>query len=112
VVAVSLLNLMGLVSVIAGARVHFGGDSGALHLALMAGIPTVSWFRKYDGLAEWAPCGPYHTVLVDREGGADGLTGITADHLSAAGLRAINTACASKNAVEIASVPQYPTPAE
>ncbi len=58
------LKMMDLVSVIAGARVHLGGDSGALHLAVMAGVPTISWFRRYDGMCDWMPKGPPHVQMI------------------------------------------------
>ena len=70
------LKMFDLVSVIAGARVHLGGDSGALHLAVMAGVPTVSWFRQYDGLKDWAPSGPRHNVLIGDGGGEAGINGV------------------------------------
>ena len=106
------LNLMDLVSVIAGARVHFGGDSGALHLALMTGIPTVSWFRKYDGMTDWAPSGPQHMVLVDHAAGIDGLTGIKTGLLLSAAFKAIDTAGAYSKPCEDASPAQQPVPSE
>jgi ADP-heptose:LPS heptosyltransferase len=58
------LKTMDLASVIAGARVHLGGDSGALHLAVMAGVPTVSWFRRYEGMIDWMPTGNRQFVAV------------------------------------------------
>lgn len=63
------IGLIDLISVMAGSAAHLGGDSGALHLALMAGIPTVSWFREYPGLGDWAPRGSNHRVLVGRPAG-------------------------------------------
>ncbi len=75
------LKILDLVSVIAGARVHLGGDSGALHLAVMAGVPTVSWFRQYDGLKDWAPSGPPHNVLVGDGGGEAGIRGVRSGDL-------------------------------
>ncbi len=70
------LKMLDLVSVIAGARVHLGGDSGALHLAVMAGVPTVSWFRRYGGMKDWAPSGPWHNVLIGDGGGEAGINGV------------------------------------
>jgi heptosyltransferase-3 len=76
------LKTMDLVSVIAGARVHLGGDSGALHLAVMAGIPTVSWFRRYDGMCDWMPkCGAIHRVLIGTCSGPLGMQEISATQL-------------------------------
>jgi ADP-heptose:LPS heptosyltransferase len=73
---------MDLVSVIAGARVHLGGDSGALHLAVMAGVPTVSWFRRYDGMCDWMPnCSTSHRVLIGTCNGPLGMRDISATQL-------------------------------
>ena len=54
------LNLVELTEVIRRAQVHLGGDSGALHVALMAGTPTLSWWRDYPGRVAWQPSGPGH----------------------------------------------------
>jgi ADP-heptose:LPS heptosyltransferase len=102
------LKTMDLVSVIAGARVHLGGDSGALHLALMAGVPTVSWFRKYEGLTDWAPNALRHTVLVGQAGGDQGLKGIFANELLSATFSTFSTNIASMDTAGIASIPSEP----
>ena len=79
------LKTMDLVSVIAGARVHLGGDSGALHLAVMAGVPTVSWFRRYDGMCDWMPkYNASHRVLIGTSSGSLGMQDIPAPHLVSA----------------------------
>jgi ADP-heptose:LPS heptosyltransferase len=43
---------------------HIGADSGVVHLAMALGLPTVSIFRRYPGLAEWLPRGPEHRHFV------------------------------------------------
>lgn len=76
------LKMMDLVSVIAGARGHLGGDSGALHLAVMAGVATVSWFRRYDGMSDWMPkCSDSHRVLIGTCSGSLGMQDIPATEL-------------------------------
>ena len=57
------LGLLELVTLLSMSRLHLGGDSGGLHVAVMAGAPTVSWFRNYEGAREWAPSGPRHVSL-------------------------------------------------
>ena len=42
---------------------HVGADSGVLHLAVALGISTVSVFRQYSGLLEWAPRGAQHKYV-------------------------------------------------
>ncbi|NBV87246.1 MAG: hypothetical protein EBS01_13530, partial [Verrucomicrobia bacterium] len=83
------LKMLDLVSVIAGARVHLGGDSGALHLAVMAGVPTVSWFRQYEGMCDWMPTVPRHNVLVGDGGSATGINSVRSEDL----LDALDTLC-------------------
>jgi ADP-heptose:LPS heptosyltransferase len=77
------LGMLDLASVIAGARVHLGGDSGALHLAVMAGVPTVSWFRRYEGLKDWAPSGQRNYVLMGDTGGETGINSVKSEDLLA-----------------------------
>lgn len=45
-------------------RLHVGGDSGVLHLAMALGLPTVAVFRDYPGKDEWLPRGPAHRHAV------------------------------------------------
>jgi heptosyltransferase-1 len=45
-------------------RLHVGGDSGVLHLAMALGLPTVAIFRDYAGRDEWLPRGARHRHLV------------------------------------------------
>ncbi len=74
------LTLLELAAVIGRAKAHFGGDSGALHLALMMNTPTVSWFRDYQGKAEWLPVGEGHRTVLGQPS-ENGLQGITAGQL-------------------------------
>jgi ADP-heptose:LPS heptosyltransferase len=52
-----------LVALIGRCRGHIGADSGPLHLAMAAGIPTISLFRDYPGRFEWLPQGRRHHCL-------------------------------------------------
>jgi heptosyltransferase-1 len=45
-------------------RLHIGGDSGVLHLAMALGVPTIALFRDYPAKNEWLPRGPTHRHLV------------------------------------------------
>jgi ADP-heptose:LPS heptosyltransferase len=45
-------------------RLHVGGDSGVLHLAVAMGLPTVAIFRDYAGKDEWLPQGPEHRHVI------------------------------------------------
>lgn len=58
------LDLLELAAIVQESCLHLGGDSGGLHVAWMTGVPTVTWFRRYDGLPDWQPRGQYHRALV------------------------------------------------
>jgi ADP-heptose:LPS heptosyltransferase len=77
------LDLLELSAVIGASALHIGGDSGGLHVAWMTGVPTVTWFRRYDGLADWRPVGDRHRSVIG-ERTADGLAGVATDDLLAA----------------------------
>jgi ADP-heptose:LPS heptosyltransferase len=70
------LNLVELTEVMRRAQLHLGGDSGALHVALMAGTKTLSWWRDYAGRVEWMPPGPGHAAVVGQTS-PGGLLGIS-----------------------------------
>ncbi len=57
------LTIAELAGVLKGCRLHVGGDSGVLHLAVALGVPTVSLFRQYQDVSAWTPIGPAHRVL-------------------------------------------------
>lgn len=58
------LNLTQLAAVIQHSALHFCGDTGTLHLALMTQTPTVAWFWPNPGRAAWLPQGPQHQTIV------------------------------------------------
>jgi ADP-heptose:LPS heptosyltransferase len=49
------LNIGQLAALLQRCRLHFGADSGVLHLAAALGVSTFSVFRRYPGLKEWLP---------------------------------------------------------
>jgi ADP-heptose:LPS heptosyltransferase len=53
-----------LAAILQRCRLQIGADSGVLHLAMALGVPTLTVFRKYAGLSEWAPVGAEHRKLV------------------------------------------------
>lgn len=77
------LSLLELAAVIEGSRLHVGGDSGALHVALMTGAKTLSWFRDYDNKEEWLPDGEGHAHVMGQASDA-GLQGIEIEDLEEA----------------------------
>ena len=58
------LNLLQLAAVIQHSTVHFCGDTGPFHLAVMTGTPTVAWFWPNPGIQQWLPDGEQFRVLV------------------------------------------------
>jgi ADP-heptose:LPS heptosyltransferase len=52
-----------LAAILQRCRLHIGADSGVLHLAVALGVPTLSVFREYAGLKEWAPAGEPHEYI-------------------------------------------------
>jgi ADP-heptose:LPS heptosyltransferase len=58
------LNLVQLAAVIQNSALHFCGNTGALHLAVMTNTPTVAWFWPNPGMREWVPTGEKYQVIV------------------------------------------------
>ena len=74
------LDLLEFTAIVQASCLHIGGDSGGLHVAWMTGVPTVTWFRRYDGLADWQPAGPSHySVIGERT--PEGLVGVETSSL-------------------------------
>jgi ADP-heptose:LPS heptosyltransferase len=63
-------------------RLHIGGDSGVLHLAMALGTPTLSMVGEHAGLKEWMPVGERHRQLT-----AGCLASISAAQVTAVALR-------------------------
>jgi heptosyltransferase-1 len=74
------LELLELAALVQASDLHLGGDSGGLHVAWMTGVPTVTWFRRYDGLADWRPIGDRHRDVIGERAPA-GLEGINTSDL-------------------------------
>ncbi len=54
------LDIPKLAALLSRCRLHIGADSGALHLAMALGLPTVGVFRDYPGRSEWTPAATPH----------------------------------------------------
>lgn len=74
------LNIVELTALIAKSCLHLGGDSGALHIAMMNDTPSIAWFRYFRSNPDWMPQGKIHKQLVG-EASPHGILGITADDL-------------------------------
>lgn len=60
------LTLTQLAAVIQHSAIHFCGDTGPFHLAVMTGTPTVAWFWPNPGLREWVPAAENCRVLAGQ----------------------------------------------
>ena len=79
------LNLNQLAAVIQRSVLHFCGDTGPFHLAVMTNSPTVSWFWSNPHLRQWLPvAGPYRVLVGANEPGAQYLGRISTRDLLAA----------------------------
>jgi len=87
------LNLVQLAAVIQNSTLHFCGDTGPLHLAVMTNTPTVAWFWPNPGRREWLPTGENFRVLVGaNEPGTAHLKNISTDELVAAAQSVLKSA--------------------
>ena len=76
------LNLTQLAAVIRHSALHFCGDTGTLHLAVMTQTPAVTWFWANPGLREWVPsAGSYRVIVGANEPGAKHLCQIKTEAL-------------------------------
>jgi ADP-heptose:LPS heptosyltransferase len=84
------LNLMQLAAVIQHSALHFCGDTGPLHLAVMTNTPAVAWFWPNPGFRQWLPNGgPYRVIVGANEPGAQFLGRIGTDEIIAAAQKLI-----------------------
>ncbi len=72
------LNTAALFSVIQNAALHVSADSGPVHMAVMAGTPSVSWFLQNPYVLEYLPTGERHFAFVVDKQSEEGIVGIDA----------------------------------
>ena len=78
------LSLTQLAAVIQHSALHFCGDTGPFHLAVMTNTPTVAWFWPNPGIRQWLPtAGPFKAIVGGQEPGAQFLGGIATAELVA-----------------------------
>jgi heptosyltransferase-2 len=75
------LDVAALAALIESSALSLSADTGSLHLAMMAGTPTVAWIRAHKGQNEWIPAGERFRVFVAEGGEADALHGIATEAL-------------------------------
>jgi len=79
------LSTLHACAVIGRARLHVGGDSGGVHMAVMQKVPVAVWFREHSPLSGWAPRGK-NDLLVFGKPGPDGYLQIDPKEMTAAAL--------------------------
>lgn len=87
------LNLVQLAAVIQHSALHFCGDTGPFHLAVMTNTPTVAWFWPNPGIRQWLPADKSFRVIVGaNEPGTPFLSRIATDELVAAAQSVLKSA--------------------
>jgi lipopolysaccharide heptosyltransferase III len=87
------LNLVQLAAVIQHGALHFCGDTGPFHLAVMTNTPTVAWFWPNPGIRQWLPVDRRFRVIVGaNDPGAQFLGRIGTDELVAAAQSVLKSA--------------------
>lgn len=61
------LNVVEFCALIDLAQVHWGGDSGSIHISQLVDTPTLSWFRDYPERIEWQPWKENCHVMIGKE---------------------------------------------
>lgn len=61
------LALPQLVAIIASSCLHFSGDTGPIHIAVMTETPSISWFQP-SPFKDWVPYGENHKVIFGLDG--------------------------------------------
>jgi len=83
------IDVAALFELIAGADLHLSGDTGSMHLAWLAGTPSVSWMSSLGNLRAWAPVGPRHRVVCSGAPAGRFLAGIATDEVVAASVELV-----------------------
>ena len=98
-VEIGTLSADALAALVGEAVLHLSGDTGPLHLAVLLGTPSVSWFRVNPTLAEYRPDGPRHRSFVVEGGAPDALHGIDNSAIVAAARELLATLPATAQAM-------------
>lgn len=88
------LSVPELAKLIQGAVLHIGPDTGSLHLAVLTGCKSVSWFINKTAFLTWAPRGPKHLVLLsiaEQDPVGQRLIGISSEDIVAAAIECLHT---------------------
>jgi ADP-heptose:LPS heptosyltransferase len=85
------LSLIQIAAVIKYSALHFCGDTGTFHLAVMTQTPVVGWFWPNPGIREWVPQSEKCRVIVGTNPpGATFLANVSTDALIGAAKSALS----------------------
>ncbi|MFZ0826788.1 MAG: glycosyltransferase family 9 protein [Verrucomicrobiia bacterium] len=91
------LSLVQLAALIQHGALHFCGDTGTLHLALMTGTPSIAWFWPNPGMQVWLPVGDRcRTIVGVNESGAKYLCRVETTELVHAAQTMLSSAAIAK----------------
>jgi len=80
------LDLLEYAAIVSVSALHLGGDSGGNHVAWMFGVPSVTWYRDFEGLPEWILRGENCAALVGEQNDL-GIRGIQTSALLSAAMK-------------------------
>ncbi len=80
------LEIPQLFRLIQGASLHLGGDTGSMHLAWLAGTPSVCWMSPESNHRAWAPDGDQHALIRADAPPRDYLYGVSTGEIIAQAL--------------------------
>jgi ADP-heptose:LPS heptosyltransferase len=89
------LDIPQLHALIGGAALHLGGDTASMHLAWLAGTPSVCWMSALASHRTWAPEGERHAMVYSDVPPGDHLLGISTEAVVARSLELLRASAAS-----------------
>ena len=85
------LDVLEYAAIVSASALHLGGDSGGNHVAWMLGVPSVTWYRDFDGLSEWILHSEKCTAFVGEQSDS-GIRGIATSDLILAAIKQLQKA--------------------
>jgi ADP-heptose:LPS heptosyltransferase len=83
------LDVPQLHALIGGAALHMSGDTASMHLAWLAGTPSVSWMSALANHRTWAPQGDRHAMVYSTIAPGTYLLGVSTEEIVARSLERI-----------------------
>ena len=90
------LDIPQLHALIEGAALHLGGDTASMHLAWLAGTPSVCWMSAFASHRTWAPEGEQHAMVYSDLPPGEHLLGIATEAVVARSLDLLRASAESQ----------------